>query len=477
MRTVAEYRGRYAGRRFTVVGRGPTPYAYESLRDLADPVIFINDAVQLEQFAGRSPETFFFAHDACQGTHLERGIRSTVVIPEAPLDGDRRKTRQRRLYAVEHPDWMGGHRVRTYKWGGRYWQKNRSLADVSADELARTQRLALCGGTSDPRYAGGTIHSAIHFAWLCGAREIAFIGCDGKGQDYDNRLENRSQGINFGVHDRIRAAADRMCQELGIDTLYVGCPQLANVIPRLAHVVWVGSGVPAWLNNICDEFERHNSQWALRIWQEMPAEAPEAVRRAAASARQICQVADVLYCWLLHEFGGVVMDVDSLTLRSLEPLRHRGEAWTTRHNDEHKRLTNGVMGGVRGNRAFRRCLDEIGNLAEHLDRNRSMWRRCMYGPDMLTRLFSNAGDQDMTVLPWHYFYPWRYSEREEAHRFWKAGAEERRAMLHRIHKRFTAGEWPYAVHLWGVDGSSQRPTREHANGEIQNSQVAQERQA
>ena len=80
-------------------------------------------------------------------------------------------------------------------------------------------------------------------------------------------------------------------------------------------------------------------------------------------------------------------------------------------------------------------------------------RRITYGPDLLTRLFAEDREE-LTVLPMHYFYA--IPDRETTHEFWHAGDLQRAEILKRFESTFTDAEPPYAVHLWGVEGSSQR---------------------
>ncbi|KKM66143.1 hypothetical protein LCGC14_1484190, partial [marine sediment metagenome] len=396
--------------------------------------------VQLERRATNSAERFFFAHDDCQSRYVSQCV-ATAVLPGVRLDDGRpwAESRQKRLFVSDHPEWKDKHHVVTYKWGGL----GLSLKETREEVVAGQQLFV----------RSGTIHSAIHFAWLCGASEIAFIGCDGKPNDYEPRIENRSQGINPGAHPYIRKVQDRMCETLGLDTRYVHTESLDPVIPRIATFVWLGDK-PQWVDEIVGAFAEHNPRWHTRLITQVPT-MWKSLEDAVRDCRQVCQIADILYCWFLYRDGGIVMDTDSVTLRSFEPLRSKAQAWTTKHNDGHTRPTNGVMGSVPGSVAFRRALEGIEARHARMVRDDS-WARCMYGPDLLREVFTDNGDQDLTMLPWHYFYPFPYPERGAARDFWTSDEARRTAMLVSISERFADGERPYAVHMWGVEGSSQR---------------------
>jgi hypothetical protein len=112
-------------------------------------------------------------------------------------------------------------------------------------------------------------------------------------------------------------------------------------------------------------------------------------------------------------------------------------------------LACGLMGSVPHSRSALRILEACRKRAELPEPP----RRITYGPDLLTSLF--AEDRGgLTALPLHYFYA--IPDRDTTHAFWHAGDLQRAEILKRFESTFTDDEPPYAVHLWGVEGSSQR---------------------
>lgn len=453
MPTLVDYVNRFPGRRFIVVGKGRTPFDYARLSETTDPVIFLNDAVQLAPLARRSSERFFFAHDARQAVWLPEHPDVTAVLARAPdaVEEDVVHPHNQRLFARDLA--APPARLVTYEWGGRFGEE---VGRKTREETARDGRLLIS--------LGGTIHSALHFAWLCGASEIAFIGCDGRPGGYDKRIAIQSGTPNLGVHARIREGQDRLCGWLGMETEYVG-KRLDPLIPRILHFVWLNGEPPDWVRQTLEAFAAVNGdKWDVKLWREMPADLPPALATAVAGCYQICQQADILYCWLLDQFGGFVFDCDHVPLRSLEPLRRGREAWTTNHNAQQRWLTNGAMGAVAGSRAFRRILAEIPKVRNRGGKGRNLQRgmaggrirRCAYGPDLLTYLFVKQGDRDMSLLPWHYFYSFFGREAHQARRLRAMDADGRHRTLAKIKNRFSDGQWPYTVHEWGVQGSSHR---------------------
>ena len=225
------------------------------------------------------------------------------------------------------------------------------------------------------------------------------------------------------------------------------------MIPKLAHFFWFGSEPPYWACENVRAFREVNPTWRVGLHSGRLFD--NDLELAFDRCHLWCQVADIAYCDVLREQGGVVLDCDFVALRSFDPLLDRGPAWTTRHPPTvggARRLTNGVMGAEPHSSAMELACEEIARIGRD---TKGPFRRCEFGPTMLTRLFGEGG---MTILPHHYFYPWGVvgGEREQARLFWGGCKILRQSMLHKIRDRFTDGERPFAVHLWGVDGSSGR---------------------
>lgn len=225
------------------------------------------------------------------------------------------------------------------------------------------------------------------------------------------------------------------------------------MIPKLAHYVWFGPA-PEWVNQVATDFSALHPDWIVKIHDRMPTRMPRSIRRRALACHQFCQLADILVAWLLYEQGGVALDTDTIAVKRFDALLGL-DAFTSAHSDHDRRLTNACMGSAPGSEAFRACIDYI-EKSEPIVKHGQV-RRCYYGPDMFTELFAGRSPRPgMTVLPWHYFYPYMYDERAKAHQCWKATPDARRTLLNEMRARYVDGVSPYAIHLWGVEGSSHR---------------------
>jgi hypothetical protein len=206
------FNNQFAGGTCYVVGRGPTTFDYELLRDIAEPIFFINDAVCLEGFA-RS-ETFFFAHDIELRSWLDGSMKSTAILPvNGTILGDAPGIVLRHAGPIA------------------FYHRQ----DEDREALMRMTRHQLAAAASLFGHSG-TIHSLLHFVWFCGFRKIIYIGCDGINQPnalasasgsrdgYDARLQNRSQTAPGWHYSQIRRVQDLLTALLGIQTEYRGTP-------------------------------------------------------------------------------------------------------------------------------------------------------------------------------------------------------------------------------------------------------------
>jgi mannosyltransferase OCH1-like enzyme/glycosyltransferase involved in cell wall biosynthesis len=97
-----------------------------------------------------------------------------------------------------------------------------------------------------------------------------------------------------------------------------------NTIPRLLHLIWVGSDkAPEFMRANVEGWARLMPNWNIRIWtnsdinnNEFPENAVELINKAVKGA----QKADIMRYFIIEKYGGVYMDIDVVPNKSLEPL-------------------------------------------------------------------------------------------------------------------------------------------------------------
>jgi hypothetical protein len=448
---VGQFAGRHDGATVTIVGKGPTLFDYAELRLADGPVIFLNDAVQFERHVPDGVASYFFCHHQHQAAHLTADLRSTAVLPASGATGSTGKP----LLSAADGFAEAAPRVALYEWDQAWRTDPGRVSQLTRHELAETNNLFI---------GPGVILPAIHFAWLCGASRIRFIGCDGfvppqpEGGAYDSRIDTTASGSTPGrAFGRIRDWQDWLCERLGLATDYHRAARLQPLIPRRAWFVWLGPDpLPDGAKRNIDRFRQLHPCWDVHLVTDLPSNTPPQLRLAIDGCDQWCQVSDLVSYWLLFRYGGVYLDTDVTPLRSIEPLTHfrawagrqlnqRGESWN---------LNCAAMGSMKHGEAMGRVLKCAEHRHAQLGRPK---RRAGYGPDLLTELFDAPSvrpwgtGNGLSVLPAHWWSPFACPPRDqpgEADGFDALDSDQQQARLDQVRHRFTDPTEPYGVHLY-----------------------------
>jgi len=217
------FKDKYAGREGWIIGRGPTPFDPEALRQVTDPIWFINEAIDWERYV---------AHDDSFGISLEWrkfkdwAYRCKSVVMMGFLE-PHEAAGIKRLVMFKHVAPGAGGGPTSVK-GGNWFR----LAQ-SANELAESRMLYQYGSSMLP---------AIHFAWFCGIRTLNLVGCDGLATELRSGLamtslesalaynpnlpvfDDDGNGRSGGIHPLLRKRHDAAMQRLGIKANYLFSP-------------------------------------------------------------------------------------------------------------------------------------------------------------------------------------------------------------------------------------------------------------
>lgn len=208
-------KNKYEGKTITIVGRGETTFKNEDLAGIDGPILFLNDAVQLESFCANNDDTYFLAQDKRMHVYLS-GMRSTAVIAKGTG----------LAFHVEHNPIPNIGKV---CWTIKPERADDYLLELNRDELTIERRLYR------PARAP-TICSAIHFAWFLGASHVKMIRCDGYATPYAQDLANKSDSpIVPQQYPQTRLDAETVLKKLGMTWEYVGTPTviIPDDMPRL----------------------------------------------------------------------------------------------------------------------------------------------------------------------------------------------------------------------------------------------------
>ena len=115
----------------------------------------------------------------------------------------------------------------------------------------------------------------------------------------------------------------------GYPSAFPPAADAAEAVPRVLHVSWATQALPAFARTYLETWRAHHPTWRVARWTD--ATMRDFVRNrfpgrieAYDSFPSAVNRADVFRYMVLFEIGGVYVDLDVETLRSIEPLLYHG---------------------------------------------------------------------------------------------------------------------------------------------------------
>ncbi len=180
--------------------------------------------------------------------------------------------------------------------------------------------------------------------------------------------------------------------------------QRAVRIPKRLHQVWLGPR-PAptqWMNTWRDQ----NPGFDYRGWNDSSLSTFGLVNHNVyerfMSEGIFDGAADVARVEILHRFGGVYVDADSVAVKPMDDELLEGGFLAVREPEsgmeEHGLVGNAFMGAVAGHPVLERLVEAISRVVDV----RPMWR--LTGPGALTDVLARSAEPDIKILPAWTFY-------------------------------------------------------------------------
>ena len=199
---------KYEGKTATIVGRGPTTTSLSDVK-FDGPVLFINDAVLLENEIPDTVDSYFIAQDdrtAC----LLPGIKSVAVLSKG--------TGIATEVNIGRVDRLG-----KICWAFKSTKGEDDPLTYDRETLAVARHLYR--GSRAP-----TVGMAIHLAWYMGCTHINFIRCDCLPVPYADDIPNRSDSpIHPSQYPQTKKDQNRVVEVLGMTCEYIGTPVIEGI--------------------------------------------------------------------------------------------------------------------------------------------------------------------------------------------------------------------------------------------------------
>jgi mannosyltransferase OCH1-like enzyme len=179
-------------------------------------------------------------------------------------------------------------------------------------------------------------------------------------------------------------------------------------IPKIIHQIWIGPKPPP--KRFLATWQAQHPTWDYRFWTDdnLPPLKNQALYDALPTFHG---KADVLRYELLHQFGGVYVDADSVCLMPLDQLLDVGadENFVAYEHEEARPglIANGVMGCTPENRFTEMLIDELTARFDAFPSDAKSVPPWVYsGPMLVTEVVdAYRSAAKVRIYPSHYFYP------------------------------------------------------------------------
>jgi mannosyltransferase OCH1-like enzyme len=176
-------------------------------------------------------------------------------------------------------------------------------------------------------------------------------------------------------------------------------------IPKLLHIVWIGDeskrpskGIATW--------KRRNPSLHVKVWgnEDLTSRRWRTWRNMQKLLpAQIHGVADMMRWEILHEFGGLAVDADTICVHALDDWLFELEAFACWENELVRPglISNGFVATIPNNGFFGRIVRDIAR--DTAVASTPSWRSV--GPGRLTDSYHKYGYTNLTILPSHFAAP------------------------------------------------------------------------
>lgn len=177
------------------------------------------------------------------------------------------------------------------------------------------------------------------------------------------------------------------------------------MIPKLIHFIWVGDETKR-PDNCMNSWRELNPGYEFILWGNEEYHGQEwfnAAHMKAMWTRELNGVADMMRWEILNAMGGILVDADSIALRSLDDHLLECEAFACWENEVARPglIAAGYFGCEAGNPFVEQIIRDIADEKSVIEE--PAWKTV--GPKRLTDSFRKYGYSKLRIYPSHYFIP------------------------------------------------------------------------
>ena len=217
-------------------------------------------------------------------------------------------------------------------------------------------------------------------------------------------------------------------------------PSQSPRIPKLIHMIWLGSKLPKRFVVFMESWKQHHPDWTFKLWTDedigsFPFETGDAIHKV----ENYGQKSDIFRYEILNRFGGLYIDTDFFCLKPHDILHHTCDFYTGMGPQI---VYNGNIGAAPNHPIIQTCLRVLSKI--NIDKCHNGANSILHatGPKFFTNVILDQLKKDPNgciVYPTSYFYSFPIKMRRH---YWKHCNMS-------VVKRF-AKEESFATHVWAL---------------------------
>lgn len=196
------------------------------------------------------------------------------------------------------------------------------------------------------------------------------------------------------------------------------------MIPKKIHYCWFGGKeMPQLYKDCISTWKEKMPDFEIVEWNEDTIDRGVPYLEYCLKEKKWGFISDYIRMYALYEYGGIYLDVDMESVKSLEPFL--GYDCFLGYEDE-GRLNTAVLGSI-PKHSF--CKNGMNVIEDRLKNKKPI----LIGPEIANASYA-INSEGVTALPWNFFYP--YNPYAVTH--------DRKQLMHCY-----VGEDTYLIHHWG----------------------------
>jgi len=178
-------------------------------------------------------------------------------------------------------------------------------------------------------------------------------------------------------------------------------------IPKLIHLIWLGSPLPAKCKEMADSWEKFHPDWTIKVWDDEDAASFGLTNKKSFDrAQNFGEKSDIFRYEILYRHGGLYVDTDFECIRPFDELHRSCEFFCGLAQNEMPYLLIGLIGSVPGHPILKATIANLRTGPGDFDLERIMRETGVY---FFTKMFFEHAplcpENTVVPFPMTYFYP------------------------------------------------------------------------